>query len=1299
MKTNLPKSPRLAAFFTCLLFLSGTAAIPAATITMNASDGAGQSSFNSGLHWTGGATPVAGNSYDTTSAYLLRTPSGLGTPTNFAGDALILTGPGTTAAGGGRLDWTGKTGGTITVNNLIVTNFGMLQNGGTGGNTLVLAGGLTIQADPAMNNTNGCVFLMGNGSILLNASVSGSGAICLGTPSAGNSSYSLILAGDLGGFTGPIVTTDHHVNCPLIVSNATDQVIAGNIGILDPLTKQGTGKLTLSGSNTCSGGITISGGTLVMASTNALGTGALAFSGAANPTLDMATDGSDAINAINVGSGVTFTIASDVKTGSTGINHTLGALSIGSGSPPLQMNVVAGPNVAGGSPAITAGPITLSGGFGGTSIFNPTTAALVISDVTASSTSKILQLDGTNSVNTVTGSISDGGANVITLVKTNSSTWTFTGANYYSGSTIIGQGTLALSGGGGLPASTNISLGAAGTLDVTSVSGGIFYVSYGQTLSGNGTVLGAVNTGSGTLLPGADGVAGTLTVGDLSLSSGAAHGFDLANNTAVGGGTNDLMVVSGNLDISSPGTPITFKFLNGNPAVGAYTLFEYGTFSGDVANLALPVNLRYAFGLTNDTSAHAIKLIVSGTPASLVWQGDGFNNLWDNAGSYQSWSNTVSQSLDYFYDGDNVTFNDAGSDSPAINLTSVNSPGSLTVAAAQNYDFTGSGGIGGGGGLTKNGGGTLILETANTYSGPTVINGGALQIGNGGAAGTLGTGPVTNNATLQFGRADAITLPNALHGPGTIVVNSGALTPSSAANDFSGSLVVNGGIFYAANTNALGTVASGTTVNSGGQVYITANVNFGGEALSLNGPGDGNGALRKGGAGATVYAGAVTLGSDTTVGVDTGASLTLSNLVSGPAALTKIGGGTLALTSSNTYAGDTTVAGGILELGDDHALGAGTSVNVSSTTGGALGGTRVTLDAGVNIPAAVSLSLPCAGTTVRSILYAAGASSWNGPITLNGDGTPSPGDQLAFSGADGFLTISGNITGNNFPGTLQLRGNGNSGAGGLIAGNIALADNATVQVNDATTWTIASTGNTWGISEIASGTLKVGTDNALPVATIVNMGAAGNGTLDLNGFSQQVAALNAIAHVNLITNSSVASDATLTFATNSGSSSYAGFIKDGARKLNLNVAAGTLTLPNAASLSLASSTVAVAAGAGLDLEFTGTNTVAGFVTNGVAAGPGLYSAANSAPYLAGTGYLLVQPSGPSGPAYLTNSVAGGVLTLAWPAGQNWRLEMQTNSLAKGLGPNWVDVTPGPASSTNITINPAQPAAFYRLVYP
>jgi autotransporter-associated beta strand protein len=74
-------------------------------------------------------------------------------------------------------------------------------------------------------------------------------------------------------------------------------------------------------------------------------------------------------------------------------------------------------------------------------------------------------------------------------------------------------------------------------------------------------------------------------------------------------------------------------------------------------------------------------------------------------------------------------------------------------------------------------------------------------------------------------------------------------------------------------------------------------------------------------------------------------------------------------------------------------------------------------------------------------------------------------------------------------------------------------------------------------------------------------------------------------------------------------------------------------------------------------------------------------------------------TGPSGPATLTNSFNGTILSLSWPTNQGWRLLQQTNALSVGLRTNWVDVTPGNASSTNITVDKTKPTTFYRLVYP
>lgn len=70
-------------------------------------------------------------------------------------------------------------------------------------------------------------------------------------------------------------------------------------------------------------------------------------------------------------------------------------------------------------------------------------------------------------------------------------------------------------------------------------------------------------------------------------------------------------------------------------------------------------------------------------------------------------------------------------------------------------------------------------------------------------------------------------------------------------------------------------------------------------------------------------------------------------------------------------------------------------------------------------------------------------------------------------------------------------------------------------------------------------------------------------------------------------------------------------------------------------------------------------------------------------------------TGPTAPGVLTNGISGNTLTLSWPAGQGWRLQTRTNLM---LG-DWQDISDAGINNTNIPIDPAKPAAFYRLVFP
>jgi autotransporter-associated beta strand protein len=84
-----------------------------------------------------------------------------------------------------------------------------------------------------------------------------------------------------------------------------------------------------------------------------------------------------------------------------------------------------------------------------------------------------------------------------------------------------------------------------------------------------------------------------------------------------------------------------------------------------------------------------------------------------------------------------------------------------------------------GGGLTKAGAGTLVLPNSNGYTGLTSINGGALQVSNGGA---LGTSTVVASAAVQLQLTNNITVTNPLRLTGSGLNLDGVLKNLSGNN-------------------------------------------------------------------------------------------------------------------------------------------------------------------------------------------------------------------------------------------------------------------------------------------------------------------------------------------------------------------------------------------------------------------------------------------------------------------------------------------------------------------------------------
>jgi fibronectin-binding autotransporter adhesin len=132
--------------------------------------------------------------------------------------------------------------------------------------------------------------------------------------------------------------------------------------------------------------------------------------------------------------------------------------------------------------------------------------------------------------------------------------------------------------------------------------------------------------------------------------------------------------------------------------------------------------------------------------------------------------------------------------------------------------------ISGGFKLTKNGGSTLILSGANTYTGTTTISGGTLQLGTGGTTGSLSTSSaIVDNANLTFNRTNIVTQGSDFSSAG--ITGTGSVTQAgtgtlllTAANTYTGDTIIKAGELFLAPSGSLSSSSTirlgGTTANS-----------------------------------------------------------------------------------------------------------------------------------------------------------------------------------------------------------------------------------------------------------------------------------------------------------------------------------------------------------------------------------------------------------------------------------------------------------------------------------------------------
>jgi fibronectin-binding autotransporter adhesin len=714
------------------------------------------------------------------------------------------------------------------------------------------------------------------------------------------------------------------------------------------------------------------------------------------------------------------------------------------------------------------------------------------------------------------------------------------------------------------------------------------------------------------------------TVGSISSSSTAAQ-------VMLGGAAAGILTVGDATNATFDGT-ITERGDIVKQGDGTWTLTNNNSYDGTttINNGVLEIEDAGALGDTNkDTTVNSGGTLALDTGiTTVVGEGLTLNGTGEagtagalqNIGGTNEWQGTVDL-------GSAATINsDAGSLEISGNID--NQTFDLTVGGAADTTFSGV--LSDTGDLIKNGNGTLTLTAANTYSGNTTVNDGVLEIENGSALGTTGSGTTVNSGGTLALDTGIIVGAEALTLNGTGESSAGALQNISGSNEWQGTVSLGSAATINSDAGSLdvsGNIDNQTfdlTVGGNGDTTFSGIVSETGNLVK-----DGNGTLTLSGVNTysgstTINGGSISISADSGLGTAPGAAtpghltfdggtlnttatftlnsnrgialnagggtietdpattLTYGGIIAGAGNLDKTGTGTLVLSGVNTHTGTTTVQTGILEVTNANALGGtGTGTVVQS------GATLEVSNIAANM-AAEPLTINGTGVGGVGALYwtDTGFDAWTGDITLGSNSTIT-------NTAAGIMPFSGDIDLNGSTLTVD-----NAGLARMI-GTSVISGMGNFVKDGASTWFMIGGTNTYtGSTTVNNGILNmnVAGGTSVPGDLIIGdgVGAAGtaiafvgsneqiantsdvtidaDGRLDVNSFSETIASLtsgSATAEVFLGSGTLTVGDATST--TFAGVISEAGdIVKNGTGTLTLtgtNSFTGDATV-NAGTLEL-----------------------------------------------------------------------------------------------------------------------------------